>query len=105
MILFYKHKTQISNKQKTMLLAQIIPYIAICIETRWISSVVKVRWVVITLSIALMVVIGGISAESHHMFVLSEDQGDTMAREREVRHNEPQLGAAFRPHSWYAGEI
>ena len=88
-----------------MLLAQIIPYIAICVQTRWMSSVVKLRWVFATAVIGVMIMAGTISAESHHAFIVHQDDGETIAREREVRHTEPQLGEAFRPHGWYAGEV
>lgn len=88
-----------------MLLAQIIPYISACIETRWLNQVLKLRWLLIASGIAVMIVIGAIAAESHHLTAVSEANGSAMAREREVRHHEVQFGETFRPHSWYAGEI
>lgn len=87
-----------------MLLTQTMPYIMICVQTRWLGTILKMRWMLATLAVGGMITVGAIGAETYHAFVLNHEKGDTMAREREIRHNEPQLGEAFRPHSWYAGE-
>ncbi|MGB4759174.1 MAG: hypothetical protein WBP26_03885 [Candidatus Saccharimonadales bacterium] len=62
----------------------------------------EVRWYAIAILISLMITIGAIKAEAAHAFVVdNHDHGETtFAREREVRHSEPQLGDGFRPHSF-----
>jgi hypothetical protein len=62
----------------------------------------QVRWYVVAAIIAVMITIGAIKAEAAHAFVVdTNDHGETtFAREREVRHSEPQLGDGFRPHSF-----